>query len=163
MLFEYKLCKPFSEKTLTYGSQMSREYVVSVARKWLGTAYHHQASVRGVGCDCLGLLRGVYREVMGSEPESPPPYSADWAEALGCETLIEAVARHLDRIDLVDAREGDVLIFRMNDGAIAKHCAILTGPDTMIDSMEGVGVCETHLNIRWVRRVAAVFRFPGIV
>jgi NlpC/P60 family putative phage cell wall peptidase len=147
---------------LTFRTHMTREYVVSVARKWLGTPYHHQASIRGVGCDCLGLLRGVYREVMGSEPEAPPPYSADWAEALGREILIEAVARYMEKIELVDAREGDTLIFRMADGVIAKHCGILTGPDTMIDSVEGVGVCETHLNMRWVRRVAAVFRFPGI-
>ena len=42
--------------------------VISVARSWLGTPYHDQASLRGVGCDCLGLARGVWREVVGPEP-----------------------------------------------------------------------------------------------
>ncbi len=49
--------------------------IVDAARAWIGTPYRHQASLRGVGCDCLGLLRGVWREVMGAEPEMPPPYS----------------------------------------------------------------------------------------
>jgi len=35
--------------------------VVAAARAWLGTPYRHRASVRGAGCDCLGLLRGVWR------------------------------------------------------------------------------------------------------
>lgn len=141
---------------------ITRTRVVDAVREWRGTPYHHQASAKGVGCDCLGLLRGVYREIIGVEPETPPPYSSDWAEALGCETLIDAIARHLERIEVADAREGDVLIFRMQEGALAKHCGILTGPDTMVNSMEGAGVVETHLNLWWVRRIAAAFRFPGV-
>ena len=54
--------------------------VVGAARGWIGTPYVHQASVRGAGCDCLGLLRGVWREVIGAEPETPPAYTPDWAE-----------------------------------------------------------------------------------
>jgi NlpC/P60 family putative phage cell wall peptidase len=73
-------------------------YVVAKAREWIGTPYHHQASVKGAGCDCLGLVRGVYREVTGQEPETPPPYSPDWGDATGEETMIEAAGRHLARI-----------------------------------------------------------------
>ena len=45
-----------------------RARIVATARSWLGTPYHHQASLRGVGCDCLGLVRGVWRELYGDEP-----------------------------------------------------------------------------------------------
>ena len=38
--------------------------VVVEARRWLGTPYLHQASECGVGADCLGLLRGVWRGVI---------------------------------------------------------------------------------------------------
>ena len=41
--------------------------VIAIARSWLGTPYHDQASLRGVGCDCLGLARGVWREAVGPE------------------------------------------------------------------------------------------------
>ena len=56
-----------------------RRDVIHAARGWIGTPYHHQASARGVGTDCLGLLRGVWRELHGHEPEPPPPYARDWA------------------------------------------------------------------------------------
>ena len=47
--------------------------VIAAVRRWLGTPYHDQASLRGVGCDCLGLARGVWREVVGAEPQAIPP------------------------------------------------------------------------------------------
>ena len=46
--------------------------VVAHARAWIGTPYEHQASCRGSGTDCLGLLRGLWRELLGAEPETPP-------------------------------------------------------------------------------------------
>ena len=46
--------------------------VVAAARQFLGTPYRHQASIVGVGCDCLGLLRGVWRVLYGGEPEAMP-------------------------------------------------------------------------------------------
>ncbi len=82
------------------------------ARSWprrgalLGTPYHHQASLKGVGCDCLGLLRGVWRGVMGQEPEAPPAYSFDWAEASRVESLRDAARRHLIEIAPGEFRRG---------------------------------------------------------
>ena len=57
----------------------TRDDVVAVARTWLGTPYHHQASLKGVGTDCLGLVRGVLCELYGDHAEEPPAYSRDWA------------------------------------------------------------------------------------
>ena len=63
---------------------MSRgDEIVSAVREWLGTPYRHQASCKGAGCDCLGLLRGLWREVLGAEPEAIPAYSMDWSEPAG--------------------------------------------------------------------------------
>ncbi|MFO0287190.1 MAG: hypothetical protein ACK51C_13080 [Brevundimonas sp.] len=67
-----------------------RDLALAVARSWLGTPYRHQASLRGEGADCLGLVRGVWREVIGPEPQDAGPYSADWAERSGEERLLEA-------------------------------------------------------------------------
>ena len=66
--------------------------VISAARSWLGTPYHDQASLRGVGCDCLGLARGVWREVIGPEPFPIPPYSRDWGESGPREVLAEGAS-----------------------------------------------------------------------
>src|SRR6187431_2045039 len=102
------------------GESISAGDIVRVARGWIGTPYHHQASVRGVGADCLGLVRGVWRELYGADAESPPPYSRDWAEAAGVETMLAAATRHLLPIDPGQARAGDVLIFRLRAGTVAK-------------------------------------------
>lgn len=99
--------------------------VVAAARTWIGTPYHHQASLKGVGADCLGLIRGVWRDLYGTEAERPPGYSRDWGEASGEETLIAAATRHLLPKSIAAAQPGDVIIFRMREGAVAKHAAVL--------------------------------------
>ena len=137
-----------------------REAVIAAALDWRGTAYRHQASCKHAGCDCLGLLRGVWREVMGDEPEPVPAYTPDWDEALGEDTLLAAARRHLVEIAVGEAKPGDVLLFRMALGAPAKHVAILTAPDRIIHAYWGKHVCETRLVPWWTRRIAAAFAFP---
>jgi NlpC/P60 family putative phage cell wall peptidase len=104
---------------------MTSAKIVATARSWLGTPYHHQAALKGVGCDCLGLVRGVYEELYGKPAEAPPPYSRDWAEASATETMLEAARRHLAEIDPREAALGDVVVFRLRRGAMAKHCGIV--------------------------------------
>ena len=135
--------------------------IVAEARAWIGTPYLHQASLKGVGCDCLGLLRGVWRAVVGEEPEAPAPYTPDWAEAGRRDTLVEAARRHLVEVESRDIRPGDILLFRWRDGLPAKHCAIATAPDRMIHAHDGAAVCEVTLAPWWRRHLAGVFRFPA--
>ena len=101
---------------------MSR--VVQAARGWIGTPYVHQASRKGAGCDCLGLIRGLWRELYGAEPELPPAYTMDWSEPQGAEALWQAAARHLAAKPLSDAAPGDVILFRMREGSVAKHLGV---------------------------------------
>lgn len=141
-----------------------RAAIVAAARGWLGTPYRHQASVRGEGADCLGLVRGVWREVVGPEPEAAPPYGPDWAEVGGEETLLQAARRWLVEIPRDRARAGDVLLFRMAPGCAVKHCAILSevgGAEwRMIHAYWGRAVVESWMGPWWRRRLAAAFRWP---
>lgn len=104
---------------------VTRGLVVALARRWIGTPYQHQASCRAAGADCVGLVRGVWREIYGHEPEALPGYSRDWAEATGDETLLEAARRHLVEIAIAGAQPGDVLVFRYRERAAAKHVGFL--------------------------------------
>jgi len=132
------------------------------AREWIGTPYRHQASVKGVGCDCLGLVRGVWRTLYGEEPEAPPPYRPDWAEIGAEETLLAAARRRL--VPVERARPGDVLLFRMSPEAAVKHCAILSADDgpepRMIHAYWGRAVVESWVGPWWARRLAGAFGFP---
>ena len=138
-----------------------RARILAEARDWIGTPYLHRASVRGSGADCLGLVRGVWRTVMGAEPEPLPPYAPDWAEAARQETLRDTARRHLVEVDIAAAKPGDVLLFRFRPHLPAKHAAILSAPARMIHAYDGVAVCETHLTPWWRRHLAAAFAFPG--
>lgn len=150
-------------------SDESRAEIVARARAWIGTPYRHQASCAGAGADCLGLVRGVWREIYGREPETPPAYTPDWGEAAhadrGKEPLMGAALRHLERVDA--PQPGDVLLFRMLERGPAKHLAILSSDcpirgKRMIHAYSGHSVCETALTPSWARRIAGIFRFPRI-
>ena len=136
------------------------ERVLAEARAWLGTPYRHQASLIGVGCDCLGLLRGIWRGLIGPEPEPRPAYGPAWAETHPGEPLLEAARRHL--IPCEDARPeaGRILIFRWREGVSAKHCGIAAGPETFIHAHDGASVAEVALIPSWRRRIIAAFCFP---
>lgn len=142
-----------------------RTAALTEARRWLGTPYRHQASVCGVGADCLGLVRGVWRALFGDEPEATPPYSADWAERGGEETLLAAARRRLVEIERDAARPGDVLLFRMTPDAPVKHCAILSADAPpgrrMIHAYWGRSVVESWMGDWWERRLAAAFTWPA--
>ncbi|MEO0936998.1 MAG: NlpC/P60 family protein [Pseudomonadota bacterium] len=137
---------------------MSR--VVAEARRWIGTPYVHQASVRGAGADCLGLVRGIWRALYGAEPELPPAYTMDWSEPQGDERLWRAALRHLEPRDAISV--GDVILFRMRAGAVAKHLGIVSElgqTPRFIHAYSGHGVVESPLSAPWRRRIVAQFAF----
>lgn len=140
-----------------------RSAIVAAARGYLGTPYHHQGARAGAGCDCLGLVRGVWRDVYGAEPETPPPYTPDWGEVGAVEPLLEAARRHMSERALAEARDGDVLVFRMRPNAVAKHVAILSGEARMIHAQSDDEVREVVLHPGWRRRAVAAFAFPGVL
>lgn len=136
---------------------------VSVARRWIGTPYRHQATCEGAGCDCLGLLRGIWRDLYGTEPESVPPYSQDWAEPQGAEVLLAAAGRWLICKPVEDAAPGDVLLFRMRVGSVAKHLGLQSetgAAPAFVHAYERHGVIESPLVAPWRRRIVARFAFP---
>ena len=136
--------------------------ILASARGWIGTPYRHQGSARGVGCDCLGLVRGIWREVYGTEAEPPGPYAPDWAEAGGEDRLLAAARRHCVEKPPATAEPGDLLVFRWRAGLPAKHAGILSAPDRFIHAYQGHAVTESALVPHWRRRIAGVFGFPDV-
>lgn len=140
-----------------------RDLILSELHGWLGTPYVHQASQKGAGCDCLGLVRGVWRAVLGQEPVSVPPYTSDWSETDGQEALWQAAQAHLIAKPLTAKQPGDILLFRMRSDAVAKHLGFLAsaGPaPSFIHAYSGHGVVESPLSTPWEHRIVACFEFP---
>ncbi len=141
-------------------SEPLQERAHKVAESWLGTPYRHQGSAKGIGCDCLGLIRGVWRELYGAEPEEPAAYAMTWSLRAGPDRLMAAAERHLCPIALSQAVPGDVLMFRWRPGAPATHCAIADAGGRIIHAYQGASVVSTALPKGWHPRVAGAFRFP---
>lgn len=138
-----------------------RAAIVGAARAWIGTPYRHQASVQGVGADCLGLVRGVWRAVVGPEPEALPAYAPDWAEPGGADLLGAAIARWFTPVELAAPTPGDVVLFRMQPQSPPRHAAILVAPDALVHAYWARAVVESRYSPWWCARAAAAFAFPG--
>jgi len=139
-----------------------RDKIIQTAFEWLDTPYQHQASLKGEGCDCLGLVRGVWRDLYGDEPALLPPYTVDWAERGKVETLRDAARTYLTPIAQEAAQPGDVLMFRMQPHAVCKHVAIMVRPDSILHAYWGRAVVQSYLIPYWERRWAFSFKFPTL-
>jgi NlpC/P60 family putative phage cell wall peptidase len=139
---------------------MIADKIVAEALSWEGTPYRHQGSRKQVGCDCLGLVRGIWREVYGFNAEAPQAYAPDWAEAGGEEKLIEAARRHcIERVG-TDMEPGDLILFRWRTHLPAKHAGILVTRDRFVHAYQGHSVTTSSLVPQWRQRIAGVFQFP---
>lgn len=133
--------------------------VVCATMPWLCTPYRHQASTLGAGCDCLGLLRGVWRILYAVEPERVPAYRADWRDAENAGALQRAAETYLLPVEDKPS-VGDVVLFCLHRSLPPKHCGIMISADSFVHAQEQIGVVEANLSAAWARRVAGVYQFP---
>lgn len=136
--------------------------VLGIAESWIGTPYRHQASRKGVGCDCLGLMIGIWRELYGEAVAVRLRYSPDWAETARGETLLDALRERCDELEPDAMRPGDILAFRWQAGSAAKHLALLAPGNRIIHAYEGHAVMASAFVPSWRRRLAGVFAFPDL-
>lgn len=136
---------------------MTREGLLQVVRTWIGTPYHHQARLKGVGADCIGELYGPATEygfpLTDVEGYSRQPYG---------QKLIAELEQRLDRIPIEEAQPGDVLVFWFETKDYPAHVAWMAdgqhGPN-MIHTMEKTRrVVEHRINEWWWERVHSAWR-----
>jgi cell wall-associated NlpC family hydrolase len=120
----------------------TRDDIVTEAKTWLGTPWHHAADVKGAGVDCAMFLVRVYCDLGLAPLFDPRPYAMQWYLHQGQPLFLEWLAKYAHRVEV--ALPGDVIMF--NFGRHAAHGAIIVDEDTMI-----------HAN-RSVRRVTLSFR-----
>ena len=153
---------------------LDRARIVEITRSWIGTPYHHQAALKGVGCDCLGLLRGVWSELYEREAEVPPAYTPDWAEkrvaadGKSIEPMLDAADRNLVKKDLKRLSPGDVMFIRVRPSSLVKHCGVISEVgDTLettriVHAYQGHHVREDEIHQNWLNKDLYVYGFPGI-
>ncbi len=130
--------------------------VLSSARSWLGTPYHHGASLKSVGCDCFGLVRGIYEDLTGIKVEPSSVYSQSWLRDKDNKYKLK---ENLDFMgeEVSNCFPGDILIFAMGDFYV--HCGIFAG-DTFIHCYEDVRkVVEMSYTDKWKGLHKTTYRF----
>lgn len=134
----------------------TRAEILAEARTWLGTPFHHQGRVKGVGVDCVGLIVGVLR-TLGHAPLDQTGYGREPHAGL----LEAALEAQLMRVALDAAQPADVLLLRFVREP--QHVGLLTEAGGIIHTYERVGrVVEHRLDEAWRRRLVRAYRLPGV-
>lgn len=139
---------------------MKRQAIIQEARTWIDTPYHHLAAVKGVGCDCIGLLIGVWKELLGELPSPPPVYSPQWHLHQKESQLIQVLKGQYNFTETTGPKPGSVLCFGLAKGP-AHHAGIMTERGTFVHSIKmAKRVAEVTLDNLWSKRLHVVLDYP---
>lgn len=130
---------------------------VDAARSYLGTKFHHQGRVPGVGLDCIGVVVCALTEC------NIPVVDKTGYGRIPSQGLFEqSVDEYCDRINIEDLKEGDFMLFAWR--AEAMHIAIVSNiaPLTIIHAYSEVGrVVENEVDEKWRSRLCGCYRLRG--
>jgi NlpC/P60 family putative phage cell wall peptidase len=144
---------------------MTPAAIIAEARTWLEpkTAWRHQASLKGVGADCIGFIAGVAAACGSAEAQrflSTPAWRRYGREP-SPDFMFGICDQLMDRIEITDARPGDVLIFTCGNHPM--HFGLIADHGKMIHAwLVARRVAEHELDAQWLARVVRAYRMRGI-
>jgi NlpC/P60 family putative phage cell wall peptidase len=141
---------------------ITREDAVAEARSWLGTPFQHQGCLKGVACDCIGLVKsvGITLGLVEYDEAKARPFLA-YRMMPDSKKMREALATFFVPIRVVEAMPADILFLAWTKEP--QHLALITDLG-IIHSYSGVGkVVEHSFDERWQKRVTAAYRYPYFV
>ncbi len=142
-------------------NKITRMEIVQEARTWIGTPFRHQGSLKGVACDCIGLIKaiGMQFKLMDYDQTYPEALSyANYSMMPDSKRMREALGRWFIPVPVAEAQVAD--FYFMAWGREPQHVALVTDHG-IIHSYSGAGkVVEHSLDDRWRQRIAAAYRFP---
>lgn len=138
--------------------------IVAQARTWLGTPFHHQARLKGKGCDCLGLIVGVVDE-LGLEDRNGMRLAAydevTYSKEPDGAYLIHKLTGLLEEVPIAEARAGDLALFKVRENP--QHLAILSDYEGALGMIHSFApsrrVVEHRLDDEWKSKIIKVFRW----
>lgn len=137
---------------------MTPEDYVNHARLWLGTPFRWQADLRGLGCDCKGLITGVARELGLPEAEHPHFKKSDYSDRVDPNFLKRALSETLEQVETPQL--GDVLLLIL--GGKPQHMGIVAGTN-LLHCYVGRQVSEHRLeSATKLWPVHSVYRFRSL-
>jgi cell wall-associated NlpC family hydrolase len=136
-----------------------RGEVVLKAREYLGTPFHHQGRVKGVGVDCAGLLVCVARE-LGLNPIDDTTYDHD-PHPDTLRAYLDAQP-FLGRVTIFDRDIGDILLMALSSRMMrGHHLGIVSDIGIIHAYAHARGVVETVLDATMARSIVGVYRWQS--
>jgi cell wall-associated NlpC family hydrolase len=114
-----------------------RAAVVTEARTWLNTPYHHAARCKGAGVDCAMLPAAIYEAVGLIPAVAVDHYPPDWHLHRDVERYLEVVTGHAREV-AAPTGPGDFVLYRW--GRCFAHGAIIVDWPEIIHALIDVGV-----------------------
>jgi len=123
-----------------------RAHIVAVAESWYGTPYRGWTCLKGIGCDCGQLLKGVFIEAgfqFNDGIPTPLDYSLQVSMHRKSMEYIGIVGRYMREITEAEVLPGDVVVYKL--GLAFAHAAIIKSwPSHVIHSLNREGVTAGH-------------------
>jgi cell wall-associated NlpC family hydrolase len=134
---------------------VTREQIVAAARRWLGTPFHHQGRLKGVGVDCAGVIVEVARELkIGDVDVQGYGHRPDSRE-------LEQLCRdHMTLIPFDQSKPGDVLLIMIDSAP--QHLAFRTDVGLLHSYAPARRVVEHGIDQGWADKIVAAFILPGV-
>lgn len=129
--------------------------IVAEARRWLGTPFHHQGRVLGVGVDCAGVAVEVAK-ACGLYWVDRAGYGRIPSRGLFRATVEAAT----DPVEFAALRPGDLMLFAWREET--QHIAIVSclTPLRLIHAWQEAGRCvENDCDATWLARLVACRRY----
>lgn len=134
--------------------------IVAAARDCIGTRFHHQGRLPGVGLDCVGLLVHAMHAAGVEFPDN-----TTYARYPDNGMLIRELDARLDHIDRKEARAGDIVAFTWGDYQDTQHVGILTAVEPTWRMVHAHArqrkTVEHDLGDYWLPRIGSVYRIRG--
>lgn len=134
--------------------------IVSVAKTYVGTPFHHLGRVKNLGIDCVGIILGVAKEL-----EIPLVIHPDF----------ERYGRRTKNLSLLEYMDEQFLILKKREvGSIAvswwdqqtkepSHLGIVTSIGMVHTNGHLKIAIEEHWSPKWVTRIVAFYKYPGVI
>jgi len=153
---------------LRYQPMLTRMEVIADAHEWLNapTPYVHQARLKGVGTDCIGIVGGIARD--RGHPDGiaweRDPEAHTYGKTPEPRKLVTLANKYLEPIRVLDVELADVVMIRVEKDP--QHFAIVVEVAPvpyLIHASNMTGrVIKTRLDEHWRKRVLRAYRYRGI-
>ena len=166
----------------------TRAEIIAKAREYLGTPFFHQGRLKGRRMDCVGIALCVAEDLGMRDKEGVlfnRQMHSDYAQReFSVDRLRDECRKHFLELENGETpKRADLLIMslpvRMDSGSvvetwlkqkkrgIASHLAMVTGLIPRLSAIhayngEAARVVEHEFDAQWMRRIAGVFRYPGV-